>query len=140
VSILDDAEEPVPDNIFRGVSHAMWSSRNFFKEHLDDFSDDITDEFRTFMHEAPHAWSPEVMAELRSKITPGIFNSLAIVGTQEQVAARVDALRAAGVQELVIWPFPREGEAVEDLMLKIARALLPSVAESRALADYRLVD
>jgi alkanesulfonate monooxygenase SsuD/methylene tetrahydromethanopterin reductase-like flavin-dependent oxidoreductase (luciferase family) len=80
------------------------------------------------------------MAELRSKITPGIFNSLAIVGTEEQVAARIDALRAAGVQELVIWPFPREGEAVEDLMLKIARALLPSVAESRALADYRLVD
>jgi 5,10-methylenetetrahydromethanopterin reductase len=140
VSILDDEEATIPDNVFRGVSHAMWSSRNFFKEHLDDFADDISDEFRTFMHEAPHAWSPEVMAELRSKISPGTFESLAIVGTADQVAARVEALRAAGVQELVIWPFPREGEAVEDLITKIAHALLPSIAETRELAGYRLVD
>jgi 5,10-methylenetetrahydromethanopterin reductase len=140
VTILDDESEGIPENMLRGVSHAMWSSRTFFKEHLDDFADDITPEFRTFMHEAPHEWSPEIMAELRSLITPGMFESLALVGTADVVAARVDALRAAGVQELVIWPFPRDGEAVEDLMARIAQTLLPSIAATREPADYRLVD
>ena len=140
VAILDSEDDPIPENMLRGVGHAMWSSRAFFKEHLDDFADDITDEFRTFMHEAPHEWSPEVMSELRSHITPGMFNSLAIVGTEQQVAERVRAIQAAGVEECVIWPFPREGEAVEDLMVRIARVLLPSIAVSRSLSDYRLVD
>lgn len=140
VSILDDEDEDIPENALRGVSHAMWSSRAFFKDRLDDFADDITDDFRRFMQEAPHEWSPEVMAELRSQITRGMFDSLAVVGTAGQVAGRIQALRAAGVQECVFWPFPREGEAVEDLIVKLGRALLPGIAEARELGGYRLVD
>jgi 5,10-methylenetetrahydromethanopterin reductase len=140
VAILDDEDEPVPEDALRGVSHAFWSSRDFFRSHLDDFADDVTDEFRRFLDEAPHEWSPEVMAQLRSLIPPGIFRSLALVGTEEQVAARARALQEQGVQHLVLWPFPRPNESVEDLTVRIAQTLLPSIAETRGLADYQRVD
>ena len=140
VSILDYEDEPIPDDALRGVSHALWSSRDFFRMHLDDFADDISDEFRTFMHEAPHEWSPEVMSELRRLIPRSIFDSLAVVGTEEKVAERFEVLRKAGVQHCVIWPFPRPGEAVEDLTVRMARTLLPSIADSRGLSDYQRVD
>ncbi|HWE34246.1 MAG TPA: LLM class flavin-dependent oxidoreductase [Solirubrobacteraceae bacterium] len=140
VAILDDEDEPVPDDALRGVSHAFWSSRKFMTEHLDEFADDVTPEFRKFLDEAPHEWSPEVMAGLRSLVPPGIFRSLAIVGTERQVAERIAALRECGVQQCVLWPFPRPSESVEDLTVRIARTLLPSIAETRALADYQRVD
>lgn len=140
VAILDHEDDPVPEDALRGVSHAFWSSRDFFRSHLDEFADDVTDEFRRFLDEAPHEWSPEVMAQLRSLIPPGIFRSLALVGTEAQVAERARALQREGVQHLVMWPFPRPGESVEDLSVRVARTLLPSIAESRGLADYQRVD
>jgi len=140
VAILDHEDDPIPEDALRGVSHAFWSSRDFFRSHLDQFADDVTDEFRRFLNEAPHEWSPEVMAQLRSLIPPGIFRSLAVVGTEQQVAERVRALHREGVQHLVIWPFPRPGESVEDLTLRISRTLLPSMAQTRGLADYQRVD
>lgn len=139
-SVLDAEDEPVPEDALRGVSHAMWSSRPFFREHVDEFTDDVPDDFRAFLNEAPHEWSPEVMSELRSLIPRGLFDSLAIAGTPEQVAARLDDLRKAGVQHTVIWPFPRAHESVEDLVVRLARAVLPGIAETRGLADYRRVD
>jgi 5,10-methylenetetrahydromethanopterin reductase len=140
VSILDEEDEEIPDNVRRGVSHALWSSRAFFKDRLDDFADDITPEFRAFMNDASHEWSPEVMAELRSLIPRGIFDSLSVVGTEEQVIERFRRLRAAGVDECVIWPFPRAGEEVEDLLLRIGRTVVPAVGKPMERAGYRLVD
>jgi 5,10-methylenetetrahydromethanopterin reductase len=140
ITILDDEDEPLPDNIRRGMSHAMWSSRPFFTERLDDFADDITDEFRTFMQEAPHEWSPGVMEQLRSLIPRGMFNSLAVAGTEEQVIAQLTALRDSGIGEVVLWPFPREGEAVEDLVIRIARTVIPALGNPVDRPDYRLVD
>lgn len=140
VSILDDEDEEVPEDALRGMSHAFWSSRDFFKERIDDFADDLTDEFRTFIHEAPHEWSPEVMGRLRSLIPRSLFDSLAVVGTEEQVRARVAALRDLGVQHCVFWPFPRAHEAVEDVIVRLGRTLLPSIADTRSLMDYQRVD
>jgi 5,10-methylenetetrahydromethanopterin reductase len=140
IAILDDEDEEVPADALRGVSHALWSSRSFFREHLDDFVEKVPDDFRRFMDEAPHEWSPEVMSELRSLIPREVFQSLAVVGTEQQVAERIAQLRAAGVQHCVLWPFPRPHEAVEDLSVRIARTLLPSIAETRSLDDYDRVD
>lgn len=139
-SVLDAEDEPIPDDALRGVSHAMWSSRPFFREHVDEFADNIPDDFRTFLNEAPHEWSPEVMSELRSLIPRNLFDSLAMVGTASQLASRIDDLRKAGVQHTVFWPFPRSGESVEDLLVRLGRAVLPGIAENRGLADYRRVD
>jgi 5,10-methylenetetrahydromethanopterin reductase len=140
VAILDDEDEEVPADALRGVSHALWSSRGFFQKHLDDFVEDVPDRFRKFLMEAPHEWSPEVMSELRSLIPKQVFRSLAIVGTERQVAERVQELRRSGVQHCVIWPFTRPDEAVEDLMVRIARTLLPSIAHTRSLGEYDRVD
>jgi 5,10-methylenetetrahydromethanopterin reductase len=140
VTILDDPDEPLPDNIRRGMSHAMWSSRPFFAERLDQFSDDITDEFRTFMQDAPHEWSPEVMAQLRSVITRGMFDSLAVAGTEQQVIDKIAALRDAGVGEVVIWPFPRDGETAEDVVVRLAQTVIPALGTPVSRPAFRLVD
>jgi hypothetical protein len=40
---------------------------------------------------------------------------------------RLRALAAAGIEEVVIWPFPAAGQETEDLMLRLAKDVLPHV-------------
>jgi len=44
------------------------------------------------------------------------------------VVARLKALEASGVQEIVIWPFPVEGQDTEAFMRRLAQDVLPHVA------------
>ena len=132
VSVLDREDEPVPEGIKRGVSFAFWSSRKVLSEMADELAPDITDEFRKFIREAPHEWSPNIMAELRRLIPRGIIDSLAVVGTASQVVERLRALEAAGIQEVIIWPFPKEGQETEDFLVKLAKDVLPHVSQRPA--------
>ncbi len=140
VTILENEDDPVPENILRGVSHALWSSRPVMSDILDDLAADITDELRTFMRDAPYEWSPEIMAELRSLIPRGLVNSLAVCGTADQVAERFRTLGELGVHDVAIWPFPREGQDVEDLAVEIAQNVLPKVRGPLNRGTYQLVD
>jgi 5,10-methylenetetrahydromethanopterin reductase len=127
LSVLDREDEPVPDGIRRGVSFAFWSSRKVLSEMADQLAPDVTPEFRKFIREAPHEWSPAIMAELRRLIPRGIIDSLAVVGTAEQIVERLRKLESAGIQEVIIWPFPKDGQETEDFMTKLARDVLPHV-------------
>jgi 5,10-methylenetetrahydromethanopterin reductase len=140
VTILDREDEEIPENIKRGMSHAFWSSRKSMTEMVDQLSDDVPPAFRKFLHEAPHEWSPEVMAELRRLMPRGIFNTMSIVGTARQVVARLKSLEAAGVQETIMWPFPKPGQEVEDMLIQLGHEVLPQVAERPKREAYRLVD
>jgi alkanesulfonate monooxygenase SsuD/methylene tetrahydromethanopterin reductase-like flavin-dependent oxidoreductase (luciferase family) len=95
---------------------------------------DASDAFRTFIRAAPHEWSPQVMDELRRLMPRGVIDSLALVGSAPQVVARLKALADAGVEEIVIWPFPRERQDMDDFMRELARDVLPYVAERAAPA------
>jgi 5,10-methylenetetrahydromethanopterin reductase len=140
VSILDDEDEEVPENVRRGVSHALWSSRAVVLSILDDLTPDVTDELRDFLTDAPHEWSPEIMSELRSVIPRGLIDSLAIVGTAKQVAERIVALEELGIEETVIWPFTKQGEDVEDFVTRFAVEVAPHVNGPKSRGEYRLVD
>ena len=98
------------------------------------------DEFRRFLREAPHEWSPEVMAELRRLIPREVIDVLALVGTKEQIAARLQALEAAGIAECIAWPFPPKGLDVEDFAVQLAHEVMPLVRPRAQRGDYRLVD
>jgi len=140
VSVLDAEDEPVPEDIRRGVSHALWSSREFLRGMLDSLIGEVPDDFRRFLDRAPHEWSPEVMAELRSLIPRSLIDALAIVGTEDQLVHRFRALEALGVQECVMWPFPREGEDVEDVLIRLAQRVIPRVRGRLDRGTYRRVD
>jgi alkanesulfonate monooxygenase SsuD/methylene tetrahydromethanopterin reductase-like flavin-dependent oxidoreductase (luciferase family) len=94
----------------------------------DELAPDISPEFRNFIREAPHEWSPQIMAELRRLLPRGIIDSLAMVGTAAQLVERLRELEGAGIQEVIIWPFPKDGQETEDFMVKLARDVLPHVA------------
>ncbi len=128
LSVLDREDGPVPDGIRRGVSFAFWSSRKVLSEMADALAPDISPEFRKFIHEAPHEWSPQIMAELRRLVPRGIIDSLAVVGTAEQIVERLRKLESAGIQEVIIWPFPKDGQTTEEFMTKLAKDVLPHVA------------
>ena len=55
----------------RGVSFAFWSSRKVLGAMADTLAPDASDEFRTFIRDAPHEWSPPIMDELRRLIPRG---------------------------------------------------------------------
>lgn len=139
--ILDDEGDPMPENFRRGVSHAFWSSRNTLFDRLDELTDDVSDEFRQFIASAPPVWSPEVMAELRRLIPQGLFETMSVIGTGEQVAAKLKALEGAGVSEAILWPFAKdEGEDVEDVIAKISDRVLPAVSARPVREGYRWQD
>ena len=50
-------------------------------------------------------------------------------GTAPQIVTRLKALAAAGMQEIVIWPFPAQGQDTEDFMFKLAKDVLPHFSE-----------
>ena len=128
VSVLDRADDPVPPAVLRGVSFALWSSRAVLGKMIDELAPDASAEFRVFMRDAPHAWSAEIMDELRRLMPRGIVDSLAVVGTDEQVAARFKALENAGISEVVIWPFPADGQTTEQFIERVATAVIPKVS------------
>jgi 5,10-methylenetetrahydromethanopterin reductase len=140
VAVLEHADDPVPEGVRRGVSHALWSSRAVVGPLLDGVEMRDGDAFRTFLREAPHEWSPEIMAELRRLIPREVFDVLALVGTVDQVADRLAALEAEGIGECIAWPFPPEGMDVEDYAIKLGSELLPRVRGMRSRGEYRLVD
>ena len=140
VTVLDHEDDEIPENIKRGMSHAFWSSRKTMTEMVDKLSNDVTPEFRKFLHEAPHEWSPEVMAEMRRLMPRGIFNSMSMCGTAEQIVARLKSLEAVGVQETIMWPFPKPGQEVEEMLIQLGHTVLPHVIERPKRESYRLVD
>jgi 5,10-methylenetetrahydromethanopterin reductase len=140
VAVLDHEDDPVPDGVRRGVSHALWSSRAVVGNLIDDIEIRDGGAFRTFLREAPHEWSPDVMAELRRLIPREVFDVLALVGTVDQVADRLAALEAEGIQECIAWPFPPDGMDVEDYAIQLGSELLPRVRGLRSRGEYRLVD
>jgi 5,10-methylenetetrahydromethanopterin reductase len=129
LSVLEREDDPVPDGIKRGVSFAFWSSRKALSDLVDQLAPDASDEFRKFIRDAPHEWSPPIMDELRRLMPRGVIDSLALVGTAPQVVERLKALEASGVQEIVIWPFPVQGQEMDDYIRKLAQDVLPHVAE-----------
>jgi 5,10-methylenetetrahydromethanopterin reductase len=129
VSVLDRKEDPIPEGIKRGVSFAFWSSRNVLTKMMDQLTSDVSDEFRKFLRDTPNDWSPPIMTELRRLIPREILDSLALVGTAVQVVERLRSLEAVGVQEVVIWPFPAQGQSVEDMMVRLAKDVIPHVSE-----------
>jgi alkanesulfonate monooxygenase SsuD/methylene tetrahydromethanopterin reductase-like flavin-dependent oxidoreductase (luciferase family) len=139
VTILDREDEEIPDNIKRGMSHAFWSSRKTMTEMVDKLPGN-TPEFRKFLQEAPHEWSPEVMAEMRRLIPRGIFDTMSMCGTAEQIVKRLKSLAAVGIQETIMWPFPKPGQEVEDMLIQLAQTVLPHVIEKPKREAYRLVD
>ena len=140
VAVLEHPDDPVPDGVRRGVSHALWSSRAVVERLLDGVELRDADEFRTFLRDAPHEWSPAVMAELRRLIPRDVFDVLALVGTADEVAERLAALEAEGISECIAWPFPPDGMDVEDYAIKLGAELLPRVRGVRSRGEYRLVD
>jgi alkanesulfonate monooxygenase SsuD/methylene tetrahydromethanopterin reductase-like flavin-dependent oxidoreductase (luciferase family) len=80
------------------------------------------------------------MAELRRLIPREVIDVLALVGTAEQVSARLLTLEAAGIGECVAWPFPPDGLDVEDLAVQLAHEVMPAVRGRTTRGAYRLVD
>jgi 5,10-methylenetetrahydromethanopterin reductase len=131
LSVLERADDPVPDGIKRGVSFAFWSSRKALSDLVDQLAPDASDAFRKFIRDAPHEWSPPILDELRRLMPRGVIDSLALVGTAPQVVERLKALEASGVQEVVIWPFPVQGQEMDDYIRKLAQDVLPHVVERK---------
>ena len=129
VSVLDNAGDAIPEGIRDSVSRAFWNSRKALSAVADQLASDVTDEFRTFLREAPQESSPAVLDEFRRLMPRGIVDSLSVTGTAQEIVTRLKALEAAGVQEAVIWPFPAAGQDTEDAIFTLAKNVLPHFGE-----------
>jgi 5,10-methylenetetrahydromethanopterin reductase len=148
VCILPNEDDPVPEGIRRGVSHALWSSRPIMEPLIDALAGDVPDDFRKFVREAPHEWSPEVLGELRRLIPRSLIDQMSVVGTAEQVTEKLLNLERLGVQEIVVWPFPHDAGVrttanmsdVEDFVVNFAHSVMPRVRRHETRGEYNLVD
>jgi hypothetical protein len=65
---------------------------------------------------------------------------MSLCGTAEQIVTRLKSLEAVGIQETIMWPFPKPGQEVEDLLIQLGHTVLPHVTEKPKREAYRLVD
>ncbi len=61
--------------------------------------------------------------ELLKNLRRGVFDVLAMVGTPDQLAARIKALEAEGISEVIAWPFPANGLDRVELLKNLRRGV-----------------
>jgi 5,10-methylenetetrahydromethanopterin reductase len=127
--MLERAEDPVPATIAHEVGATVWSSRHVLAPIIERLAADTTPAFRKLLREAPVQGSQAPIDALRRLMPRGVIDSLALIGTATQVVDRLKALEAAGVQEVVIRPFPAEGQNEIDFMYKLAHEVLPHLSD-----------
>jgi 5,10-methylenetetrahydromethanopterin reductase len=107
VSVLERADDPVPEAIARAASPPFASNQKELTEMVGK-------------------------AALDSADSRGIIDGFALVGTGAQIVERLKALQAAGIQEVVISPFLAQGQDTEDFMYRLAKEVLPQVSAQAA--------
>ena len=127
LTVLELEDDVIPESIRGGIAYAFWSSRKVLTAKLDELAPDASDEFREFLRAAPQEWRPDLMAELQRLIPRGLLDSLAIIGTKEQVIAKLQALEGAGVQQAIFWLFPRKDQDAKQMMAELAGSVLPAL-------------
>ncbi len=132
VCILEREGDPVPESIKRVVSFALWGSRKSLTSMLPALAGEASGELRSFIEAAPQECSPQLLDEISRLTAPELFESLALAGSAPVVVERIKALAAAGIQEIVIWPFPAPGQDMEDFIYKLAQDVLPHFSERSA--------
>jgi alkanesulfonate monooxygenase SsuD/methylene tetrahydromethanopterin reductase-like flavin-dependent oxidoreductase (luciferase family) len=109
VSVLEREDDPIPDAITRAARSVLGADR------------------------AQPAGGAEAAAPDGS-VQRAVIDSFALAGTGAQVVERLGALAAAGVEDVVISPCPVDGQDIEDFMFRLAREVLPHVAQWTAQA------
>jgi 5,10-methylenetetrahydromethanopterin reductase len=132
VCIVEEDGDPVPDSIKRAVSFALWGSRKSLSSMLPALAGETSGELQRFMQEAPQECSPQLLDEISRLTSPELFESLALVGSAAVVVERIKALAAAGIQEIVIWPFLAPGQDMEEFIYTLAQDVLPHFSERSA--------
>jgi 5,10-methylenetetrahydromethanopterin reductase len=132
VCILEREGDPVPESIKRAVSFALWGSRKSLTSMLPALAGEASGALRSFIEAAPQECSPQLLEEISRLTAPELFESLALAGSAPVVVERIKALAAAGIQEIVIWPFPATGQDMEDFIYKLAQDVLPHFSERSA--------
>ena len=111
------------DAVRTGVAVAMWGSRVI----LDKIGVSLPEPMLHYMDTQPYSMAPEVIAGLARLIPDELLDEFSLVGTVDDVAAKLIEIARLGIGHAALWMFPPEGDSLEDLMQRLGEELIPRV-------------
>lgn len=117
----------------RGISHALWSSRELWASGELESQVGVTlpEKLAKFVREAPKNWREDTMAELRSLIPDTLVEDLALAGTAETVMQKLKMMTDLGIDETIIWAHAAKGQRLEDVFAMYAYEVMPHYGKPR---------
>lgn len=117
----------------RGISHALWSSRELWASGELESQVGVTlpEKLAQFVREAPKNWREDTMAQLRSLIPDTLVEDLALAGTAETVMQKLKMMTDLGIDETIIWAHAAKGQRLEDVFAMYAYEVMPHYGKPR---------
>ncbi len=76
-----------------------------------------------------YARSAEYDAAMRRTVPEALTEHLSIAGTPEDCADRIRAIRACGIEQVIVLPYPADGMSAVEMLALFRRRVLPLLAE-----------
>jgi 5,10-methylenetetrahydromethanopterin reductase len=116
----------------RGISHALWSSRELWEsgELENRVGIKLPENLKKFVKEAPWDWREETMRELRSLIPDSLVEDLALAGTSETVIQKLKWISEMGIDETIVWAHAGKDQRLEDVFALFSYEVMPHLGKA----------
>ena len=106
-----------------GVAVAMSGSFNI----LDKIGADVPSAVTNFMTERGYRFDREQLSELGALLPEALLDDFSLAGTVDDVIEKLTAIGRLGINEAALWPFPIQGQSLEETLEIISREVMPAV-------------
>ena len=109
-----------------GVAVAMSGSFNI----LDKIGADLPASVTDFMTKRGYRFDREQLSELGALLPEALLSDFSLAGTVDNVVSKLSAIGRLGINEAALWPFPVDGQSLEETLEVISREVMPAVRAS----------
>ena len=120
---LSPNSQAARDAVRVGVAVAMSGSFNI----LDKIGADLPSSVTDFMTRRGYRFDRGQLTELGELLPEALLSDFSLAGTVTDVIEKLIAIGRLGINEAALWPFPIDGQSLEETLEIISREVMPAV-------------
>ena len=94
---------------------------------LDKIGADVPSAVTNFMTERGYRFDREQLSELGALLPEALLDDFSLAGTVDDVIEKLTAIGRLGINEAALWPFPIQGQSLEEPLEIISSEVIPAV-------------